>query len=70
MKVSSISSLDSDRRGLLSAGERGESGDTDAMDVGVMADMGDAEAGTSLNLTAGRSITSDGFFRITGCFTV
>ena len=68
-KVSSISSPDSDRRGLLSAGDRGDSGDTEAMDDGVRADRGDEEAGRSLKRTPGRSMTSDGFLRIC-CFTL
>ena len=68
-KLSSISSPDSDSRGLLLAGDCGDSGEMEAMDVGVRADMGDALAGTSLKRTAGRSMTNDGFFR-TGCFTL
>ena len=67
--ASSISSLDSERRGLLPTGDCGERGETDAMEDGVSAEAGEAEAGTSLKRTPGRSMTSDGFLRI-GCFTL
>ena len=69
-KASSIMSLLMDRRGLLAEGERGDSGETEAMEQGVSAETGEPEeAATSLKRTAGRSMTSDGFLRI-ACFTL